>query len=158
MGSGGKHRKRKAASEVSDDESSTDDRVKSHKKSRATAVKDTPPTRSNNLKVSKHRTRERESDDDSDTDAVPTVKKPKMKDTRSAVHRSEEGSYIDLGKKKRVTVQNFKGSPLIQIREYYVSGDEEKPGKKGIALNPEQWEIIKSNIDTIDQLLSDLQK
>lgn len=39
-------------------------------------------------------------------------------------------------------VREFKGMILIDIREYYETADGEmKPGKKGIALNSEQWEV-----------------
>lgn len=39
-------------------------------------------------------------------------------------------------------VREFKGMILIDIREYYETADGEmRPGKKGIALNPEQWEV-----------------
>lgn len=39
-------------------------------------------------------------------------------------------------------VREFKGMILIDIREYYETADGEmKPGKKGIALNPAQWEV-----------------
>ena len=55
------------------------------------------------------------------------------------MHRTAEGdSYIDIGKKKRVTVRVFKGTPLIDIREYYGPEGDEKPGKKGISLTVEQ--------------------
>ena len=71
-------------------------------------------------------------------------------------HNNDGESYVDLGKKKRVTVRDFKGcspaftvwgvsityfikgSTLIDIREYYGSEGDEKPGKKGIALSVEQ--------------------
>ena len=46
--------------------------------------------------------------------------------------------YIDLGKKKRATVREFKGTVLLDIREYYGADDQEKPGKKGISLTLEQ--------------------
>lgn len=46
--------------------------------------------------------------------------------------------YIDLGKKKRATVRAFKGTVLLDIREFYEAGGEEKPGKKGISLTIEQ--------------------
>ncbi len=74
---------------------------------------------------------------------------------------SEEGDqYIDLGKRKRVTVRSFKStysnlrfsdlfclppclfpdSPLLDIREFYEdkTTGQEKPGKKGISLSREQ--------------------
>ena len=46
--------------------------------------------------------------------------------------------YIDLGKKKRATVREFKGTVFLDIREYYGADDQEKPGKKGISLTLEQ--------------------
>ena len=46
--------------------------------------------------------------------------------------------YIDLGKKRRAVVRSFKGTPLLDIREYYGEEGEEKPGKKGISLQLEQ--------------------
>jgi hypothetical protein len=42
---------------------------------------------------------------------------------------------------------------LIDIREYYKSkepGAEEKPGKKGIALNQEQWDSLRAQVEAID--------
>lgn len=59
----------------------------------------------------------------------------------SDVKMSEEGDqYIDLGKRKRVTVRSFKNSPLLDIREFYEdkTTGQEKPGKKGISLSREQ--------------------
>jgi len=74
-----------------------------------------------------------------------------------AVQKSSEGDkYIDLGKKKRATVRSFKDIPLLDIREFYGAGSDEKPGKKGISLTLEQWQVLKANVDTIDQLFSEL--
>jgi len=44
----------------------------------------------------------------------------------------------------------------IDIREYYDANGEEKPGKKGISLNPEQWAEFKQYIATIDDLVKNL--
>jgi hypothetical protein len=55
------------------------------------------------------------------------------------VLKSKEGDkYVDLGKKKRATVRSFKETLLLDIREFYDQGGEEKPGKKGISLTLEQ--------------------
>lgn len=52
---------------------------------------------------------------------------------------SEGEKYIDLGKKKRATVRVFKGTPLIDIREFYTdAAGADKPGKKGVSLGLDQ--------------------
>lgn len=66
------------------------------------------------------------------------------------------------------------GIPLIDIREYFGSEGEQKPGKKGISLKPEevneyskvsirttltvgsQWQALRQNADAIDGILSDV--
>jgi len=66
--------------------------------------------------------------------------------------------YIDLGKKKRATVREFKGTVFLDIREYYGADDQEKPGKKGISLTLEQWKALSESASEIDQLFSTLKK
>jgi len=66
--------------------------------------------------------------------------------------------YIDLGKKKRATVRAFKGTVLLDIREYYAADGQEKPGKKGISLTLEQWEALREGASAIDQLFSTQKK
>ncbi|KAL5507310.1 hypothetical protein ACEPAH_6766 [Sanghuangporus vaninii] len=65
--------------------------------------------------------------------------------------------FVDLGKKRRVTVRSFKGSVLVDIREFYGKDDDLQPGKKGISLSPEQWAELKANAGTIDGLVKKLQ-
>jgi len=66
--------------------------------------------------------------------------------------------YIELGKKKRATVREFKGTIFLDIREYYGADDQEKPGKKGISLTLEQWEVLRESASTIDQFFSTQKK
>ncbi|EPQ57524.1 PC4-domain-containing protein [Gloeophyllum trabeum ATCC 11539] len=69
------------------------------------------------------------------------------------VHMTKDGEqYVDLGKKKRATVRSFKGQVYVDIREFYGEDGDEKPGKKGVSLNLEQWETLKKSIETIDRL------
>ncbi|KAK9454209.1 transcriptional Coactivator p15-domain-containing protein [Dipodascopsis uninucleata] len=68
---------------------------------------------------------------------------------------------IDLGKRKRLTVQSFKNTPLIDIREFYTKENAEGletwlPGKKGISLTVESWRALVSNFDKIDRAIKEL--
>ncbi|KAG7098568.1 hypothetical protein E1B28_000501 [Marasmius oreades] len=75
------------------------------------------------------------------------------------VHKTSEGdSFVDIGKKRRATVRNFKGKPLIDIREFYGNDGDEKPGKKGISLTEDQWEMLKKSVPVIDRLFTEQTK
>lgn len=65
---------------------------------------------------------------------------------------------FDLGKNRFVTVREFKGKALVDIREYYEDkgSGELKPGKKGISLSSEQYRQMKSLLDDIDAKLEEL--
>ncbi|EED84567.1 predicted protein [Postia placenta Mad-698-R] len=76
-----------------------------------------------------------------------------------SVKANDEGDkYIDLGKKRRATVRAFKGTVFLDIREYYGQEGDEKPGKKGVTLNQEQWEKLKEGQDAIDALFKKTKK
>lgn len=105
------------------------------------------------------------------TEQPLTIKKPKIsssdsqsptgskkessrRDNDVEVFTSSEGEkYVQLGQQKRVTVREFKGKVLVDIREFYGKDKEdEKPGKKGICLNQEQ------SINTIDSFFANSKK
>jgi len=68
-------------------------------------------------------------------------------------------SFVDLGKKRRVTIRKFNAQTLIDIREFYGEDDDDlKPGKKGISLSVEQWEELKANVAVVDGLIKKLAK
>jgi hypothetical protein len=80
--------------------------------------------------------------------------KPKGKEADSRKRdRSEKPDHWDLGQKKRVSINVFRGKTLIDIREYYEDEGELKPGKKGISLTKEQWEKLKKQMEEIDEVL-----
>ncbi|XP_034548799.1 SUB1 regulator of transcription b [Notolabrus celidotus] len=65
-----------------------------------------------------------------------------------------EDNMFQIGKMRYVSVRDFKGKVLIDIREYWMNPDQEmKPGKKGISLNPEQWNQLKDQISEIDDAI-----
>ncbi|RXW16720.1 hypothetical protein EST38_g9134 [Candolleomyces aberdarensis] len=104
------------------------------------------------------------SEDDGSEEEQPIAKKPKREEKKKAsssssaqvLKNSEGEKYVDLGKKKHATVRTFKGMKLVDIREYYNAGGEDKPGKKGISLTLDQWNTLIAASDTIDQLLQDI--
>ncbi|OAX43304.1 PC4-domain-containing protein [Rhizopogon vinicolor AM-OR11-026] len=91
----------------------------------------------------------------------PSSSKKKVADDNDVnVFTSSEGErYVELGQKKRVTVRDFKGKILVDIREFYGKDrEDEKPGKKGISLNLDQWDSLKKSIKTIDSFFADHKK
>ncbi|XP_076857190.1 SUB1 regulator of transcription b [Brachyhypopomus gauderio] len=68
--------------------------------------------------------------------------------------RNSDDNMFQIGKMRYVSVRDFKGKVLIDIREYWMdqSGDM-KPGKKGISLNPEQWNQLKEQMSDIDDAI-----
>ncbi|CAM9159532.1 unnamed protein product [Ectocarpus sp. 6 AP-2014] len=66
------------------------------------------------------------------------------------------GNKIELGNKKFVDVREFKGKIYVDIREYYEKDGEMTPGKKGISLSTEHWEVLKENMDDINAKVEEL--
>ncbi|XP_019623881.1 PREDICTED: activated RNA polymerase II transcriptional coactivator p15-like [Branchiostoma belcheri] len=108
----------------------------------------------------KHKSKAYVSDsDDSDiSDDEKAAKKRKLEKKKKQAEREEdEGSdMIQLSNKRYVSVREFKGKCLIDIREYYDAGGELKPGKKGISLTTDQWRRLKESMDDIDEKITDL--
>lgn len=69
----------------------------------------------------------------------------------SSSSNNKDDNMFQIGKMRYVSVRNFKGKVLIDIREYWIDQEGEmKPGRKGISLNPEQWNQLKEQISEID--------
>ncbi|KAK7057166.1 PC4-domain-containing protein [Favolaschia claudopus] len=114
---------------------------------------------------------ERVEDSGSEAESPPTAAKKSAKSKKASADsgtktkaktktEDSDETVFDLGKNKRVTVKNFKGNTLIDIREFYVdktSGDV-KPGKKGVSLTPEQWQELKQFTKEIDTAVADIEK
>ncbi|KAL7230989.1 hypothetical protein ACSBR2_009290 [Camellia fascicularis] len=70
----------------------------------------------------------------SDGDAPP--KKISKKD--SADDDSDDGDDVvvcEISKNRRVSVRNWQGKIVVDIREFYVKDGKQMPGKKGIIFN-----------------------
>ncbi|XP_043929376.1 activated RNA polymerase II transcriptional coactivator p15 [Protopterus annectens] len=111
------------------------------------------------------------SDSESDSDSDKKAKKKKQvvaerpaKKQKTSGESSKGGSaskggdkddnMFQIGKMRYVSVREFKGKVLIDIREYWMDKDGDmKPGKKGISLSPEQWNQLKDQMSDIDDAI-----
>ncbi|KAI8945512.1 transcriptional Coactivator p15-domain-containing protein [Xylaria longipes] len=88
----------------------------------------------------------------SDEEVAKPSKKAKTKTTSedNPGKDSEGNSFWPLGTTRRVTIQDFKGKTFINIREYYESNGELRPGKKGIMLPLEQYNALLTAIPAVN--------
>lgn len=61
----------------------------------------------------------------------------------------------DISKNRRVSVRNWQGKVVVDIREYYMKDGKTMPGKKGISLSMDQWNILRQHVDEIDQEIAE---
>lgn len=66
--------------------------------------------------------------------------------------------FFELSKKRRVTIRKWRTTTLVDIREYWGDDDDLKPGKKGISLSIDQWNMLKGLIADIDDAITQLSK
>ena len=89
-----------------------------------------------------------------DSDEAQEVEKDEKEEEQDAskMKKNEEGEpYFELTDKRRVTVRRFKGKVLVDIREYWEPEPGKlAPGKKGISLNLDQWNKLKSMMEDIE--------
>ncbi|KAL6174867.1 hypothetical protein ACLB2K_051512 [Fragaria x ananassa] len=62
-----------------------------------------------------------------------------------------------LSQKRKVTVQEFKGKPLVSLREFFTKEGKELPTSKGISLTEEQWSVFKKNVPAIEKAIQKME-
>jgi len=66
------------------------------------------------------------------------------------------GFVVELsGSARRVTVEQYKGTTTISLREFYQKDGKWLPGKKGINLTTAQWQTLYSNLGSLKQAFAD---
>eukprot|EP01090_Pellita_catalonica_P006459 TRINITY_DN16684_c0_g1_i1.p1 TRINITY_DN16684_c0_g1~~TRINITY_DN16684_c0_g1_i1.p1 ORF type:complete len:225 (-),score=50.05 TRINITY_DN16684_c0_g1_i1:118-753(-) len=63
------------------------------------------------------------------------------------------GTSLSNDNKKQITVRRFRKILRVDIREYYNSDGEWKPGRKGICLSQDQWKLLVAAVPYIDAKL-----
>ena len=88
--------------------------------------------------------RKREEDDPEDVEVADEDKPEAAKKKKVAPSAAAEADKVicNLGARRRVTVNTYKGTVFVNIREFYEKDGKQLPGAKGIALSVEQWEEL----------------
>ncbi|KAF8554741.1 PC4-domain-containing protein [Imleria badia] len=142
-------KKRKQDSDGEEEGSASDSDVQQKK-----TTKSKQTSSSKGKAPSKPKTAKKPKFDESGDESPPAPEESKQPAVK--VHKNAEGeNYVELGKKKRAAVRSFKGQVFVDIREFYGTDGDEKPGKKGISLTTEQWEALKRSITTIDSFFAE---
>ncbi|RKP05226.1 transcriptional Coactivator p15-domain-containing protein [Thamnocephalis sphaerospora] len=99
--------------------------------------------------------------DSSDEESGTEVKTKKQKQATVSssgtpqLENAEGERYFRLGPKKRLTVRKWKNMVLLDFREYYTdAAGEERPTKKGLSLTLDQWKILKTSLEDIDEAIT----
>lgn len=64
-------------------------------------------------------------------------------------------SPMHLSPVRQIDVRSFKGTTLVDIRQYYKTEDGTVvPTKKGISLTVAQWKLLKGAMDDVDRVIA----
>ncbi|XP_050718813.1 RNA polymerase II transcriptional coactivator-like [Eriocheir sinensis] len=117
--------------------------------------------------MGKHKKQEKrpksDSESESDSDSgpedrnEPAPKKSKAEGSSSKRLKNDLGeTYFELERNRRVSIREFRGKLIIDIREYYEKDGKYHPGKKGISLSAVQFNKLKSLMPDIDEVIQEM--
>ncbi|GAV70859.1 PC4 domain-containing protein [Cephalotus follicularis] len=89
------------------------------------------------------------SDDNGEGHAPPPKKASKTTDDNDDI------VVCEISKNRKVTVRNYQGKVWVDIREFYLKDGKSLPGKKGISLNVDQWNVLRDHAEEIDKALAE---
>ncbi|XP_023543027.1 RNA polymerase II transcriptional coactivator KIWI-like isoform X2 [Cucurbita pepo subsp. pepo] len=90
-----------------------------------------------------------------DEDHVSEGDAPPKKTFRKDSDETDEIVVCEISKNRRVMVRNWQGKIVVDIREFYVKDGKQMPGKKGISLSLDQWNVLRNHVDEIDKAVNE---
>ncbi|KAJ0040624.1 RNA polymerase II transcriptional coactivator KIWI-like isoform X1 [Pistacia vera] len=84
-----------------------------------------------------------------------THARPKKASKADSDDESDDIVVCEISKNRRVSVRNWQGKIWIDIREFFVKDGKQFPGKKGISLSVDQWNILRDHVEAIDRALGE---
>eukprot|EP00271_Cylindrocystis_brebissonii_P016234 TRINITY_DN39560_c0_g1_i1.p1 TRINITY_DN39560_c0_g1~~TRINITY_DN39560_c0_g1_i1.p1 ORF type:complete len:189 (+),score=45.07 TRINITY_DN39560_c0_g1_i1:199-765(+) len=75
-------------------------------------------------------------------EASAIVEEARRSKSTTTISKNGDRVICELSNTRRVTVSEFRGKPLVSVREYYEKNGEFLPTAKGISLSREQWNSL----------------
>ncbi|XP_072057654.1 RNA polymerase II transcriptional coactivator KIWI isoform X2 [Arachis hypogaea] len=101
--------------------------------------------------------RKEEHDNASDGDSeghAPPKKTSKTATTTNADSEDPDSIVVcEISKNRRVSVRNWQGRIVVDIREFYVKDGKQLPGKKGYASFT--WNVLRNHVEEIDKAVTE---
>ncbi|KAG5019460.1 hypothetical protein AAZX31_06G148900 [Glycine max] len=95
-------------------------------------------------------------DDDGASDADSEGHAPPKKSLKKDSDDDPDSITVcEISKNRRVAVRNWKGSIMVDIREFYVKDGKQLPGRKGISLTMDQWNVLRNHVEEIDKAINE---
>ncbi|KAL5145962.1 RNA polymerase II transcriptional coactivator KIWI [Glycine soja] len=95
-------------------------------------------------------------DDDGASDADSEGHAPPKKSLKKDSDDDPDSITVcEISKNRRVAVRNWKGSIMVDIREFYVKDGKQLPGRKGISLTMDQWNVLRNHVEDIDKAINE---
>ncbi|XVF14853.1 hypothetical protein REPUB_Repub09cG0097000 [Reevesia pubescens] len=93
----------------------------------------------------------------SDENEVHAPPQKASKSSSAAVDSDDSDAIVvcEISKNRRVSVRNWNGKIWVDIREFYLKDGKQLPGKKGIALSLDQWNVLRDHVEEIDKALAE---
>ncbi|XP_041006942.1 RNA polymerase II transcriptional coactivator KIWI [Juglans microcarpa x Juglans regia] len=88
-----------------------------------------------------------------DSEGQAPSKKASKKD--SSDESTDDIVVCEISKTRRVTVRNWQGRAVVDIREFYVKDGKQLPGKKGISLTMDQWNVLRDHVEEIEKAVNE---
>ncbi|XAR71516.1 hypothetical protein NMG60_11028826 [Bertholletia excelsa] len=82
-------------------------------------------------------------------------KKTSRKDFGDDSDDEDDIVVCEISKNRRVSVRNWQGKVVVDIREFYVKDGKQMPGRKGISLTMDQWNVLRDHVEEIDKAVAE---